>query len=85
MTKPTEIDALNALAESANPHGSATTDARVAALEAENARLRHFAGFALKWTDRGPPHGGPGNEAQCLDAIRHHPVLSAMRREAAKG
>ncbi|MCJ2088642.1 hypothetical protein MKK88_22065 [Methylobacterium sp. E-005] len=55
---------------------------RVAKLGAENGKLRHFATFALKWCDRGLPHGGPGNEAQALDFIRHHPTLSAMRRAA---
>lgn len=49
-------------------------------LKADCDGLRAFAEFALKWCDRGPPHGGPGREAEALDLIRHHPVLSAMRR-----
>jgi hypothetical protein len=52
-------------------------------LRADRYRLRKFAEFVLKWCDRGPPHGGPGNEAFVLEAIRYHPVLSAMRKDEA--
>ena len=52
----------------------------LAEARAENERLSAFADFALKWCDRGPPHGGPGNEAAALGFIRHHPALSARRR-----
>lgn len=46
--------------------------------------LANFAMFVLKWTDRGPPHGGPGNEAIALDAIRHHPIVAKLRKAVAE-
>lgn len=51
---------------------------------ADAARLNSFVAFVLKWCDRGPPHGGPGNEAVALGAIAHHPIIRNARQVAAR-
>ncbi|HEV2557270.1 MAG TPA: hypothetical protein VGU45_01465 [Microvirga sp.] len=56
-------------------------------LEGQIAELKQYevlAHFVLKWCDRGPPHGGPGREAEALEWIRHHPVLADLRRRHAR-
>ena len=40
-------------------------------------RLEKAFDFVAMWAHRGPPHGGPGNEAVCLDAIRNHSAIRA--------
>jgi hypothetical protein len=55
-------------------------DGELARLRRENAGLKAFAKFALAWCDRGPPHGGPGKEADALNFISNHPILRTMRR-----
>lgn len=51
------------------------TAARIRALSAEVEALERVLDFVVLWTHRGPPHGGPGNEATCLDAIKYHPTI----------
>ena len=62
------MDANTEFAMRANGLGSIADEVR---------QLRRFRDFVVMWTHRGPPHGGPGQEAQIVDAIKFHPVVQA--------